>query len=351
MPSGRGSSGGGGSHFSGGSSSFGGSGGGHRSYRRVSSINGRRVVYVDSKERFYLMGWADTTLRILKPIFFVALFCIIGVIMTWSASVAGVRAIEHNYNRYQNMIRFAENQRDNFDNDDFFVDGIVTSYAYNTGAKKYYLNYKFSDSNGQDVVGYTYSIYTLEEAQEKFELSIIELVVDDAIRTQMTDSINYDYKNMPKEKDGEYVFSMKFYNEMKPKVWTAISIGVAIIAAMIVVRITGKKKAEAPLDRPVDYPSYNNTQTTQNSTPMQYSQYQNTNTNQNTQTNTTEHQNTYQNKTHSECLDCDLNKEYYENKEKIVNNIKNKTSYCMYCGAPTTENVSKCPNCNADLNG
>lgn len=64
-----------------------------------------------------------------------------------------------------------------------------------------------------------------------------------------------------------------------------------------------------------------------------------------------EHQNTYQNPVHNDCLDCDLNKEYYDNNNQIEKSIKNKVKYCKYCGSSTTENIRKCPNCRADLNG
>ena len=165
----------------------------------------------------------------------------------------------------------------------------------------------------------------------------------------MTDSINYDYKDMPITQDGEYVFSLNFYNGIKHKVWIAISVGVAIITAMIVVRIKGKKKADETFDQSVNYPSYNS-QYPQNSTPMTYSQTQTPNTKYNTQTQNTGHQNTNQNKAHKECLDCDLNKEYYDNKEKILNNLNKKVTYCMYCGAPLNGNSKKCSSCNADLN-
>ena len=86
---------------------------------------------------------------------------------------------------------------------------------------------------------------------------------------------------------------------------------------------------------------------------LQEIQNQTKNNNQMIQNNNdnNEHQDTYQNKAHNDCLDCDLNEKYYNDKKQIVNGIKNKTKYCMYCGASTTENITKCPNCHADLNG
>ena len=75
------------------------------------------------------------------------------------------------------------------------------------------------------------------------------------------------------------------------------------------------------------------------------------NDNQTQQNDNAEHPNTYQNEGHKECLDCDLNEKYENNKQEIISDIKTVKKYCMYCGASTTENISKCPNCKADMNG
>lgn len=346
MPSGKGSSGRSGSHSSGGGgSSFGGgSSGGHSSYRRVTYINGRRVVFTDRSERFYTLGWADTIDRILTPILFLLFMASIFIFTMYKSAQVELDVIKYDYNRYQYMINYAEDQRDNFGNDNYFVTGTITSYYLNEDAGKYYLNYTFDDQDGISVPGYTYSIYTKEEAEALFNDKEILLVVDDDPITQMTDSINYDYKDMPMEKDGEYVINKNSYQNIRKIFITAGVIAGVILISIIVVKIVGRKKVENAQDQPIMYPSCNNTNTTSQS--QTYSQINSANT---TQPNMN-HENTY-NKAHNECLDCDLNKEYYENKETILNNIRTKKKYCMYCGAETTENVEKCPNCNADLNG
>ena len=332
MPSGRGSSGSSGSHFGGGSHSFSSrSGSGTLSftrYRELGFVNGKRVVFINKKGTYYL-SWIET-FRVVTSIFVWLLLIVefvFGILL--SNFKANVGFIEHDYYRYQKMIENAEYQRDTYGIDDYFVMGEVVSYRYNANAGKYYINYIFKDDDGANVHGYTYSIYAKEEAIVLYNQGYISLVVDDRIITQMTDSINYDYKNMPMEKDGEYEKAINNYKRFKVVLIVfSISSGVGILI-LIVTRLTAKNKKDTdPLNKLINE--------TIKSKEFKEGVKRNQELNKLN--------------SHQDCLDCNLNETYENNKQEIINDIKTVKKYCMYCGAVTMQNVKKCPNCKADLN-
>ena len=140
--------------------------------------------------------------------------------------------LREDYAYYQNMIVQAEIDPD------YMVDAKVTSCSYHSGYDKVYINYaipytefEFVPGQGyQDVTkwlyGYSFSVYTQEEAEALLRQGTIKVAVDSRDISSFTDSVPMDYKNMPIEQDGEYKKALR--DEAKS---TTILIVLAVITA------------------------------------------------------------------------------------------------------------------------
>ena len=202
--------GGGGSHFGGGS--FGGSHGSGShfggSYYHGPRQPGRAPIHFTF---FYFGGRrysvaADDHSKI-KGMFFFAVMCLIMAVV-WafciSWTIKGVQKIEKDYIYYQDMITYAEAHPDHI------IDATVQTFHENENCGKYYVTYYFyTTADHEEVYGYTFSIYTYEQARDIKYNGTIQLAVDEYPLTDQTDSINMDYKNLPLEADGEYQVAKK----------------------------------------------------------------------------------------------------------------------------------------------
>lgn len=124
--------------------------------------------------------------------------------------------LKEDYAYYQNMIVQAE-----LEPDDYIVDAKVTSTSYRADFDRAYINYaipytvyEYVPGQGyQDVTkwlyGYSFSVYTQEEAEELLRQGIIKVAVDSKIIRDYTDSIPMDYKDMTIEQDGEYLKALR----------------------------------------------------------------------------------------------------------------------------------------------
>lgn len=258
MPSGSHSSGGGGSHFGGGSSGgshFGGFSGSSRSTNigpRVIVFGGRR--YVVSSQR--MAGLSALMFAII--IFAFALFS--GCLITTGANKS-MQTIKDDYARYQQMITTAET------NSEYQIKAVITdSFKHESG--KYYITYAFplntiaesqlwgayredlANNTVEDnwVLGYSYSVYTLAQVSSA-ELSkgrVIDLAINDKATEVKsdTDSIPFDYKDMPLSQDGEYIEAQKS-KKVGPVVITIASVLiVGSIVGMVFIVKTSKKEEQ-----------------------------------------------------------------------------------------------------------
>ncbi len=221
-----GSSGGGGSHWGGGSSRGG-------SFRH-------RPMYVYWGHTRYVVGSrASAFISLLLVLLVFAFFGIFTTSMLRTGATSEIRLIEQDYIYYHNMI---DNAKAN--PDDLIVDGVVKSKFYNTTVKKWYVTYKFLDDNGVWVDGYTFALYSNEEAMEFKTNDTIKLAVDGVPITQETDSIPLDYEYMPLEKDGYYVVYKNQHRGAKIAQGVCIGIAVGFIVLIYVIAYTNKKKVE-----------------------------------------------------------------------------------------------------------
>ncbi len=205
MPSGSRGGGGGGGH------SFGGSGGSRSGVKfgthRASYINrydrykrphtyffmGRR--YAVGSYRYYKMSSIGTWILVL----FVAILYL-GLLFVRQGQTIQLVKDDHAY--YANMIEHASDGQ-------YMYADVINQFQGEGG--KYYITYNMQVNN-RDLWyedGYTYSIYTMEEASEIFRSGQIEIVVDRLPLSVLTDSINADYLDYDITDDGTYINAVR----------------------------------------------------------------------------------------------------------------------------------------------
>lgn len=196
MPSGSHAGGrsGGGGGFSGGG---GGRGGSSRSIRRgprsvrMYGFFGPRVYVGPS----YISRYESISLAMAMVGFF--LFMMVFAVIGMSVNIGEKERL---YDYYQLMIDLAEEN-------DKFATARVNGYYESNG--KYYLTYEFDSTTSlqpYEVDGYTYSVYTLEEAARLYDQRNITIVYDSpkGELSYETDSIPYDYKDTVLTDDADY---------------------------------------------------------------------------------------------------------------------------------------------------
>lgn len=225
MPSGShgGSS---GSHSSGGSS-FGGGG---------SSWNGSSHSYHRSGSRTFIFWGRPYSVSggfgILS--FFCSVICVFAFVAVFGGFViagtekSDLNKIEEDYAYYQDLIDLGHT-----------TNATVTDMFAKYG--KYYITYKIDIPNSTiDLEGYSYSVYTREEAFALLSQGTITVALNHPVENinLNTDSVPIDYKDMQIERDGEYL-------QTKQSIKTGIIVGCvslgAIILSMIVNFIAIKK--------------------------------------------------------------------------------------------------------------
>ena len=235
MPSGSHGGGGGGSHFGGGGgggSHFGGGGHFGGSYYHGPRRPGRAPIHFHF---FYFGGRrysvANDDRSNIFGMIFACIVCLI-IAIAWifgiTSSNQAVKKIENDYVYYQDMIAYAE------DHPDHIIEANVQTFYENENCGKYYVTYYFYTASSQRVDGYTFSIYTFEQAREIKHNGTIQLAVDEYPLTTQTDSINMDFKNLPLSEDGEYIVAK---NQIKTIVIIeAVLIGVFVLLVVLTIR-------------------------------------------------------------------------------------------------------------------
>jgi len=235
MPSGshRGSS---ESHRSGGSSrgssSWGGSSRSSSSRSSSSYSSGGR--YYGGGGYYYGGGGGATVspkVLLLIFLFFSGIVALIFGVIKFANSCSFMSKIKEDYNYYQAMIKKAEKDPDNL-----IVTGTVTDMFYGSGGR-YYITYKIPYSYS-GLEGYSYSVYSMEEAYDLLN-STIEIAVNTYPISYSTDSIPMDYKGMSLSRDGEY-------KKTVGSIFISIGIfaggGLLIALAILIIVKTSKKK-------------------------------------------------------------------------------------------------------------
>ncbi len=222
MPSGS-HSGGGGSHFGGGSS--GGSHfGGFNSRRSSTQVNLGPRVYVFGGRRYVVSGTRRSGVYACLLGCIIALFAIFAGALLVGGANKSINTIKADQTYYHQMITTAKQ------NSNYKVKGVITDRLRNKDCDKYYITYAFPidyiddeerliekyqhDSREDDlednwVLGYSFSVYSIDDLSNP-NLQISK-VIDLAINVykmninSLTDSIPFDYLEMPLERDGEYV--------------------------------------------------------------------------------------------------------------------------------------------------
>ena len=116
-------------------------------------------------------------------------------------NVSNLGTIEHNYKFYHSMVETARQNPDSL-----IVTATADYYEYYRNTDSYRINYTFLADNGDEVEGYTFYVYTYEEAvdivnnQKTFDLAVSESTI-----TTKTDSVPMDFAKFSLEDDVEYL--------------------------------------------------------------------------------------------------------------------------------------------------
>ena len=211
----------------------------HSSGSRSVSRSRRPMHFYIGRTRYVVRSGASAFVSFLVIIMFFAIF---GIFTSWalkSSADSTLKEIKADYIYYQNMISKA-----NENPDKLVIDGTVVSKFYNSAADKWYVTYFFIADDGMRVEGYTFSVYTAEEA---FNFSVgdsIKLAVDGYPTNSLTDSIPLDYADMPIEQDGEYMTFAGQRNGARTAMIVCGSAIGGIIVLSIVIMFTNKVKVQ-----------------------------------------------------------------------------------------------------------
>lgn len=298
MPSGSHRGGHGGSH--GGSH---GGGGGHSSWsggriRGGRSVGPRRIYFFWGRTRYVVGTTASAFISFMLVLFVFAVFGIFVSSVLRSSASSELRTIRQDYVYYHSMIEDAKA------NPNLIVNGVVKTKFYNDTVNKWYVTYKFEAADGSFVDGYTFALYSNEEAMKFKTNDIIPLAVDGVPITQETDSIPLDYESMPIEQDGYYNFYISQRKGAKIAQGVCIAFAVGFVAISIVIAITNKKRADAAEGGAGSSASAP-------TTPKKVAPVNN------------------------------------KEDEKVERDFDENVTYCQYCGATMKKGKLKCPECGA----
>lgn len=199
MPSGS-HSGSSSSHSSGGSSFGGGSHSSHSSssgsshygggyYGRGPRTRGGVVIFAGSGGS--VVGGAISLVVVL--VFFSIIFAVLNGVFN-----SNINKIKEDYAYYQAMIDHAKTDPENL-----IVKADVEDYFYDYG--KYQITYSVKYDDNKTLEGYTYFVYSLEEAMNIYNNKKVDLAIMSAPITKDTDSITMDFDGRSFKDDGEYI--------------------------------------------------------------------------------------------------------------------------------------------------
>ena len=227
---------------------------------------------------------------------FLAIIACISCSLINSGAKSDLEEVKKCYNYYQNMIAYAD------ENPEYQTTGKITKIAFDSKFKMYYIEYVVNTivtHNGKPKIinhrNTSFAMYTIEQSTALYRGMEIKIAFDTPITliSDLTDSINMDYKNVSLYEDAEYK-SVK--NTIKltniAKVVAGIVAG-GLLVVLIVVATKSKKDNNEELDSSTNT-NYNPINTSNNTTPT------------------------------------------------------TKTTYCAYCGSAIPSGSNKCPGCGAN---
>ena len=195
--------------------------------------------------------------------------------------------VEQDYIYYQDMIDFAK--ENNSPTTKYIITGTITGKFASEYEGKWYLEYSFKSSYGSTAFyGETHAIYDYEDVKNIVpNVTTIQLAADSYIITSSTDTVNMDYEYTTLEDDGYYLSLKNGSNKLFAILFICVGLGCGALFIYLIVK--GFKNIKKPNTEETEIPSYN----------------------------------------------------------KIEPEIKEKPSYCNYCGAVVPVGRSRCPSCGA----
>lgn len=258
MPSGH--SGGGhssGGHFSGGSFSrsssghFGGSshsssghfGSSHgsfssgvRPYRPHRPWYGPRVVVFGGRQ-VYLSSGRASTVSILGVLIAIAIIVSVFLGISWGNIEETLSVQRDEYSYFRRIAQDADG------NSAYQIVGTVTSIKEYKLSDRWCINYEFTLSNGLKNDGYSYFVYSYEEAKQMLDNVTVILASDtkNTMINDVTETVPLDYKDMEFEADEEYVANLDSRNSMRTGTFIMAGVAVLLVLAYVVTNATAKK--------------------------------------------------------------------------------------------------------------
>lgn len=271
MPSGH-SGGSSGGHFGGGSFSH---SGGHFSGSRSSSsfsgghFGGSRAgftprphrpfyqprVVVFGGRQVYLGTGRASAVSVLGILIAIAVIVTIFLGIGWANSndndyleyEAEINAIKTEYNKYQAMAKYAS------ENVGYTVHGDVLYKEEFENSGKYCIKYTFDTPAGKVDNGFSFYVYTREQAIELEENGVVLALEKPLLSAnKFTDSVPLDYYGTALEDDAEYLYYRNLYDEavaeqddsknfIRGAFLTSVGITVGLIVLYVLVNATAKK--------------------------------------------------------------------------------------------------------------
>lgn len=219
----------GGSHFSGGGSSF--SGGG-RSGGNSNPSGPINLWFFGG--RYYIPSEKAGFIRFLFSLCFLCAFFMFTAGVVIGGTNEDINKIKTDRNYYIAMIERAE------EDPSLQVTGNVIDIFYNSDCHKWYIQYEVRDEGTNEILltGFTYCLYNDAEIRYYTVGNPIELALNSSNITERTDSVNMDYKDMPLERDGEYIVAKRTKDIL---IWVEVGLGIAFVASIVVTVIQIKK--------------------------------------------------------------------------------------------------------------
>jgi len=231
-----------GSHSSGGASfgggSFGGGPRGSHGPQRSSFRGGFTMIFfgrgAGSGEGSIAFAWIFMAI-----IGFVFSIAFAGAVSVVNGNIA---KIKEDYAYYQTMINMAKQ------NPSVLILSADVTDSFLGSGNKYYITYEYEYDTDKKLNGYTYSVYTREEAAALLGTGTVQIAINKAPVNANTDSITMDFDGRNYKDDGDYIQNLA----SKKAVIIVFSVILSIIAIFIVLVAVGtvktlkKKNSPAP---------------------------------------------------------------------------------------------------------
>ena len=231
----------GGSHSSSSHSSghFGGSSGSFSSIRPIHRPWYRPRVVVIGGRQVYLGTGRASAFSILGVLVALAVIVTVFLGISWSDIEDTLTEQRDAYTYYQSIAEIAYNDAS------YRIDADVTSIEEYKFSGRWCINYKFDLPGGREIEGYSFFVYSFEEASHLRANGTVTLALDmkasELNFLSEPESVPLDYYGMGFEADEEYVANLDSRDSLRIGTFIMLGVSVALIIAAVLIPMTAKK--------------------------------------------------------------------------------------------------------------